>query len=169
MPTKTALDNARTGTPDGTLGIPIATLAAQEGGSIEIPGTFLLSDRIPDAPTADKNPATAADTATDMSSAGYGTSLVAVNNAGALSIFCSFENSAESITLRVIFYDSAGNPLFVSELLTFTPLVGFRLSASGHYMTEAQLVDTKGASKFKPYIVSKTNAIDDVKVWCCPL
>lgn len=172
MPSPSALDTLRTGTPDGSGGLLISSIVAQETGS-EIPAGVALSDRIADAPTADRATATAADSSTDMSTTVFagtaGANLKTVNNRGALAVWATFEATTDSATVRVVFYDAADNPLFVSPLLSFTPLSGFRLSAAGHYMTEVQLLDTYGASQFRPYIVSKGDAVNDVSVFAHPI
>lgn len=172
MPSPSALDTLRTGTPDGTGGLLIASVAAQETGS-EIPAGVALSDRIADAPTADRADATAADAATDMSTTAFagtaGADLKTVNNRGALAVWATFEATTDSCAVRIVYYDAADNPLFVSPLLTLVPLSGFRLSAAGAYMSEVQLVDTYGASQFRPYLVSKGDATNDVSVFAHPI
>lgn len=172
MPSPAALDTLRTGTPDGSSGLLISSIVAQETGS-EIPAGVALSDRIADGPTADRATATAADTATDMSTTDFagtaGANLKTVNNRGALAVWATFEAATDSAVVRIVFYDAADAPLFVSPALTITPIAGFRLSASGHYMSEVQLVDSYGASQFRPYIVSKGDAVNDVSVFAYPL
>lgn len=158
MSAPTALDSARTGTPDGINGIKIPTVLMQEDNTFEAPGGVALSDRIPAGPTADRAAVSSNDTATtDMSTAGFagssGANLLAVNNRGALVVWCEFANAAGSATVEIVFYDGSNNPLFVSEQLTFTAKTQ-RVSASGDYLSQVQMVDTYGASKYRPFVRS---------------
>lgn len=173
MSNPTALETIRTGTPDASNGLLIANISSQESATTEIPGGFALSDRIADAPSPDRDNATGNDTATtDMSTAGFagtsGANLKNINNRGALVVWCSFEASTDSATIRVVYYDAADNPLFVGPPLVFTPLAQ-RLSSSGHYMSEPQIVETYGASQYRPYIAAKGDAVNDVDVYCWPI
>ncbi len=158
MSAPTALDSARTGTPDGSAGVQIPTVLMQENSAFEAPGGVALSDRIPAGPTADRAAVSSNDTATtDMSTAGFagssGANLSAVNNRGALVVWCEFANSAGSATVEVVFYDASNNPLFVSEQLTFAAK-SQRVSSSGDYMSQVQMIDTYGASKYRPFVRS---------------
>jgi hypothetical protein len=172
MAAPTALDSARTGTPDGTYGILIATVPVQEGGGIEAPCGVALSDRIASSLAPDRANATAADTATDMSTTDFagasGANLTAVNNRGAIVVWCTFEASTDSATIRLVYYDAADAPLFVGPALSFTPLPQ-RLSAAGHYMSEPQIVESYGASKIRPYIAAKGDSTHDVDVYTHPV
>lgn len=172
MSNPTALETIRTGTPDGSNGLLIANISSQESATTEIPAGLALSDRIADAPTADRATATAADTATDMSTSGFagtgGANLKNINNRGAIVVWCSFEANTDSATVRIVYYDSADNPLFVGPALAFTPLTQ-RLSASGHYMSEPQIVESYGASQYRPYISAKGDATNDVSVFAHPI
>lgn len=152
MPAPTTLDSKN---PHSDM---TATIVAQEG-LVEIPTGVLLSARIPSSIAADRAGLTADDTATtDMSTAGFagtaGANLFAVNNCGAMSVWCEFANAAGSATVEIVFYDAADAPLFVSKQLTFTALTQ-RVSASGDYMTNPQLIDTCGASQYRPYLKVK--------------
>jgi hypothetical protein len=171
MAAPTTLDNARTGTPDGTLGVPIPTILTQDG-SHEAPGGFALTDRIPAAPSADRSLLTAADSATDMSTTVFagtsGANLFAINNRGALVVWCSFEASTDSATVRIVYYDASNNPLFVGPPLAFAPLAQ-RLSAAGHYMSAPQIVESYGASKYRPYLSTKGDAVNDVSIFAQPI
>lgn len=170
MPAPTALDSAKTSTPDAVDGIEIATVVAQTGIK-EIPAGVMLTDRIADAPAADRSGLSADDTGTtDMSTVGFagtaGANLFAVNNRGALVVWCEFANSAGSCTVEVVYYDSADNPLFVSRQLTFTALTQ-RVSASGDYMSNPQLLDTYGASQYRPYL--KVKGTGNVDIFAHPI
>jgi hypothetical protein len=156
MPAPPALDNARTGTPDGSSGIQIATVVVQEG-TFEAPAGIALTDRLAAGLTPDRNDISAVDTATDMSTTDFagssGANLFAINNRGAIVVWCTFDDAVASATVRLIYYDGSNNPLFVGPPLTFTALAQ-RISSSGHYMTEPQIVESYGASKCRPYLVT---------------
>lgn len=166
MSAPTALDSARTGTPDGTNGVKIPTVLMQEDGTLEAPGGVILSGAIAAAPSADRSGLTADDTGTtDMSTAGFagssGANLFSVHNRGALVVWCEFANSAGTATVEVVFYDSSNNPLFVSEQLTFAAKTQ-RVSASGDYLSQVQMIDTYGASKYRPFLRAKGTGNVDV-------
>lgn len=165
MSAPTALDNARTGTPDATNGVQIATVVAQEG-TIEIPGGIAFSDRIAAAPSAQRAGLTGDDTATtDMSTTAFagssGANLEAINNRGAIAVWCEFANSAGSATVRVVYYDTSNNPLFVGSALSFSALAQ-RVSASGDYMSEPQVVESYGASKYRCFLQAKGTGNVDI-------
>lgn len=162
MSSPTALETIRTGTPDGTNGLLIANISSQEGATTEIPGGVMLSDRIANGPSAHRSAVTAADSATDMSSAGFSSSgLDNVNNRGAVVVWCEFAASTGSAVVRPVFYDAAGTPapLNLGPVLTFVAS-DKRVSSGGDYMSEAQIVDTYGASKFKVYVEAVSGTTD---------
>lgn len=156
MPAPPALSSVRTGTPDNSTGIQIADIASQEDANIKAPGGICLSDRIASGPSADRSALSGDDSATtDVSSADFGsTGLVAINNRPSIVVWCTFPNAAGGALVELVFYDAAGAPLFVSEQLTFTAKTQ-RLSASGDYTSQPQLIDSYGASKFRPFLRSK--------------
>lgn len=162
MSSPTALETIRTGTPDGTNGLLIANISSQEGATTEIPGGVMLSDRIANGPSAHRSGIAADDTATDMSSAGFSSSgLDNINNRGALVIWCEFASGTGTAVVRPVFFDAAATPapLFLGPVLTFVAS-DKRVSNSGDYMSEAQIVETYGASKYKVYVESRTGTID---------
>lgn len=173
MSAATALETIRTGTPDGSNGLLIANISSQESATTEIPCGLALSDRVPQDPTAERNPATTADSATDMSDAASGfangVTLSAINNRGAIVVWCTFEASTDSATIRVIYYDAGGDPLFVGPALSFVPLAGFKETSSGPYLSEPQIVESYGASKFRPYIAAKGDSTNDLFVYAHPI
>lgn len=173
MAAPTALDSARTGTPDGTAGVPIPTVPMQEDSAKEAPCGISLSERIPSGQAADRANATAADTTADMSTTVFagaaGANLFNVNNRGALIVWCTFAAATTSVEVRVIYYDASNNPLFIGPVLSFAPSSAFRLSAAGHYMAEPQVVESYGASKIRPYIVSHSDAVNAVSVFSAPI
>ena len=172
MPAPTALDHARTGTPDDSGGIKIPTIVMQEDGTLEAPAGIALSDQIVGGTTPDRNDVTAADSATDMSTSGFagssGANLAPINNRGALVVWCTFEAATDSATVRLVYYDAADSPLFVGPALAFAALPQ-RLSASGHYMSEPQIVESYGAAQVRPYVVAKGDAVNDVDVYAQPV
>jgi len=170
MPAPSSLSADRTGTPDGSLGIQLADVASQEDGNKKIVSGLSLSDRIASGISADRSNLAAIDSNTDMSTADFagaaGANLLAVNNRGALAVWCNFYNAAGSAVVEIIFYDSANNPLFISEQLAFTAKTR-RLSSIGNYMSQVQIIDTCGASKYRPLL--KTIGTGNVDIYAHPL
>ena len=166
MSAPTALDSARTGTPDGTNGIKIPTVLLQEDSSFEAPGGIALSDRLGAGLSAQRSALSSDDTATtDMSTVAFagtsGANLEAINNRGAIVVWCEFANSAGAASVRVVYYDGSNNPLFGGPALTFTALTQ-RVSASGDYMSEPAIVESFGASKFRCFLASKGTGNVDI-------
>src|SRR5262245_11417969 len=125
MPAPTSLSAARTGTPDGSNGLQLAEIPSQEDSNKLLIGGFSVSDRIAAGPSPDRSGLSADDTGTtDMSTTAFagssGANLTAINNRGAVVVWCEFPNSAGSATVELVFYDSSNNPLFVSEQLFFS-------------------------------------------------
>lgn len=173
MPAPSDFGSLRTGTPDATNGLLLAKVGAQQGGSVEIPVGIAASQQIGDSPTPDRDDTTAADSKTDMSATtttGFidGVTLPTAKNAGAIALWATFATSTDAITVRMAYYDGSNNPLFMGPSYTITPLSGHRLSASGHYMSEVQLLESYGAKKFRPYIVSRVGS-GNVDVFAHPL
>lgn len=171
MAAPTAFESITTGDP-GASGEKIANISSQEDASIEIVGGFALSDRIPQDPSAERA-VTAADTATDMSDAASGfangVTLSAINNRGALVVWCTFEATTDSATIRIVYYDAGGDPLFVGPGLSFVPLSGFHETDAGVHLSEPQIVESYGASKFRPYVAAKGDATNDLNVYVHPI
>ncbi len=155
MPAPVSLSSNRTGTPDGTNGIQIPSVSSQEDSNLKILGGLSLSDRVAAGVSPDRSALSAADTATDMSTSGFGGSLLDVNNRGAILVWATFATANSTASVRVIYYDSSSNPLFVSELISLSGLTGFRVSAAGEYMSIPELVESYGASKYELYLVGK--------------
>jgi len=149
----TALDSARTGTPDASGGIKIPTILMREDATLEAPAGVALTDHIANGPTAHRAAVTIADTATDMSSVGFGTSTAVTNNRGAIAVWIEFANSAGSCTLRPVFYDDAGTPvpMALGPSLVFTASAK-RVSAAGDFMSEVKLIDSSGFKRFKMFV-----------------
>lgn len=170
MPAPTALESITTSDPGGS-GEKIANISSQEDGTIEIVGGVSFSDRIAAAPSADRSGLTGDDSGTvDMSTTAFagtaGANLTAINNRGALAVWCEFTNVAGEATVEVVFYDNSNNPLFVSEALSFTAKTQ-RVSATGDYMSQAQLVDTYGASKYRAFL--RTLGAGNVDIFAHPI
>lgn len=171
MTAPTSLSAARTGTPDGTDGLQLAELPSQEDSNKIIVGGVSLSDRIAAGLSADRAGLSSDDTGTtDMSTTafagGSGANLIATNNRGALIVWCEFANAAGSAIVEIVFYDSSNNPLFVSEQLTFGAKTQ-RKAAAGDYLSQAQVIDTYGASKYRPFLRSKGTG--DVDIYAQPV
>ena len=146
MPDPNTLEGLRTGTPDATNGHKLGAIAAQEDSTEKLPAGVAMSDVIGNAPAAHRSALSAVDTATDMSPSGFGTSTLKTGNRGAIVVWCEFANAAGSAVVRLVFYDDSGTlvPLFLGPALTFTADTK-RVSASGDYLSEAQLVDSGSA------------------------
>ena len=171
-----ALESITTGDP-GASGEKVANISSQEDGTIEIVGGFALSDRIPSslAPDVDTLTATTQVPAnSDLSDATWvgssGANLKAINNRGALSIWCHFEGATDSATLRVAYYDAADEPLFVGPALAFVP-TAYILDVADTpdmYVSEPQLVETYGASQYR-IMVTAYSGTNDLDVYSQPL
>lgn len=148
--------SSKTGTPDGTNGISIAMQDSQADTAEKLPAGLAVSDMIANGPTAHRSAVAAADSDTDMSSAGFGSSGQKLSdNRGAIPIWCEFSSAGATATVRLVYYDNAGTkaPMVIGPLLTFTA-TSKRVSAAGDYMTEIQMVESYGFAAFKVFIES---------------
>lgn len=177
MAAPTALETIRTGAPDNSTGLLIANISAQESGTTEIPASVLLSDRIASSLSADIANLTATTeepTSKDLSNSTWlgasGANLKAINNRGALVIWCHFEGASDSATLRVAYYDAADEPLFVGPALSFAPTAYILDTADtpDMYVSEPQIVETYGASQYR-IIVSAYSGTNDLDVYSQPI
>lgn len=143
----------RTGTPDGTSGIQIAMQDSQADSAEKLPAGIAASDMIANTPTAHRSAVAAADSATDMSSAGFGTSTKLSDNRGAIALWLEFTVASASTRVQVVYYDNAATPapMALGPVLTFTAAAK-RVSAAGDYMSEAKLVETYGYARFKVFV-----------------
>lgn len=165
-----ALDNARTGTPDNSLGIQIPTIVTQESASFEAPCGVSLSDAIPNTPSAHRANVTVDTAVVDMTSAGFGSSgLQNINNRGALLVWAVFATAGASCTLRPIWYDAATTPapMATGPVLAFTASAKTLAGSGNMYMSEAQIVDAMGFKKFKIYCESISAG--DVDIFAVPI
>lgn len=171
MPSPVATESVRTGTPDASGGIQVANISSQESSAREILAGVAFSDRIADAPAADRSGLTADDSATvDMSTVGFagsvGANLFAINNRGALVVWCEFANAGGAATVQIVYYDAANNPLFVGPPMSFNASAQ-RVAAAGDYLSQPVMAETYGASKYRPYL--KTKGTGNVDIFAHPV
>ena len=173
MPAPTALDSAKTGTPDATNGIQIGTVISAESTQIELPVGVSLSDHIASNLAAHRSTVAAPDTGPDMFDFGSTpTSAELINNRGALAIWMQFGCTCGRCTVSPIFYDNQSTPAPVAfgPQLTFIGNLGYLTSASGKALTRVQLVDTYGFRRFKIHLDSLTNSTTDgVNIYAVPV
>jgi len=165
MPDPVGFDSARTGAPDGTTGIFIPTILAMESTSLEIPTGIALTDVVTNTVLAHRAGIAGPDTATDMSSAGFGnTGTALTNNRGALVVWCEFGSSTAAALLTPVFYDNAAAqaPTALGLQMYFPANAAFRVSSGNDYMTAVQITDTYGFRRYKMYVNSLTNGSVDV-------
>ena len=175
MAAPTPLDDARTGTPDGTAGVKIATFIANETPCYEIPAGIALSDTIACALTPHRAALTTTDTNKDM--VGFGSSAACAEftrNRGALTVWAQFASSCGRATTRPIWFDSQTTPQPIGHgpSLSFTALELYAatgLSSCGDKLSQPQLLDTVGAGMFKLRLETLTNSSDGVDLFGVPV
>ena len=147
------LVGSRTGTPDVASGLKLATVSAREDASIQIASGIPLTDHLPNGPTAHRATVTTADSATDMSSVGFGTGTLPLNNRASLMLWTTFSAADGMCTLRPIYYDDAATPvpMALGNTIVFQATTR-RLSASGRYMSQAQGVVVPGFARVKIFV-----------------
>lgn len=155
--------SGKTGTPDAGSGIAIAMQDSQADAAEKLPVGIAASDMLANTPTAHRAAVAAADTATDLSSVGFGTGTKLTDNRGAVTAWSAFTVAAASMTGRFIFYDNAATPapMCVGPLLTFTASAR-RVSAAGAYVSEVKLVETYGFARCKFFVESISSGSVDV-------
>ncbi len=170
MPAPVTGETLRTGTPDGTLGARIFDIPLQENSSYKAVAGIHLSDQVAAVVSPDRSALSADDTTTTDMSAGAsgfalasGTGLVPIYNRGALAVWCTFASGVGvgAAVIEPVFYDASGTPLFVGEQLSFAAKTQ-RVTSSGNYMSQVQLCDTYGASKYRLFTRSKGSGNVDV-------
>lgn len=171
-----ALESITTGDP-GASGEKVANISSQEDATIEIVAGLALSDRIASSTAADVDTLTATTsvpTNSDLADSTWvgasGANLKAINNRGALVIWCHFEGSTDTATIRVGYYDAADVPLFVGPALTFVP-TSWKKDVSetpDMYVSEPQIVETYGASQYK-LLVTSYSGTNDLDVFAHPI
>ena len=148
--------------------MPLPAIVIAPGGTVTFAPTAVMT---PPEKTPVALSSVADDTGTtDMSTADFagasGANLLAVNNRGALVVWCEFADPAGSATVEVVFYDDADAPLFVSEQVSFVAK-SQRMAAAGDYLSQAQLVDTYGASQYRPFL--RTKGTGNVDIYAHPV
>lgn len=163
-----AFGSQRTGTPDGTNGIQIAMQDSQADANEKLPAGIAVSDMIANTPTAHRSAVAAADTATDLSSVGFGGSTKLSDNRGAITIWGEFTSAGASATCRVAYYDNAGTPapMCIGPAFTLAATTR-RVSAAGDYVSEPKMVETYGFARFKVFI--ETLSAGNIDVFAEPV
>jgi hypothetical protein len=130
----------------------------------KLPAGIAASDMIANGPTAHRSAVSTADTATDLSSAGFGSSGTKLSdNRGAITIWAEFSTSGASATCRVVYYDNASTPAPMCVGPAFTLAATMRrVSASGDYVSEPKMVETYGFARFKVFIETLSAGTIDV-------
>lgn len=167
MPGAAALDSLRTGTPDNSSGLKIASILSKDDSTIEIPAGFALVETLPNAPSAHRSSG-GADASTDMSSSGFGTSTELIENRGALIIWVEFATAGATCTLIPVWYDDSATPapMALGPSLTFTATAK-RVTSSGNYMSEAVIIDTHSFARYK--IFKETVSAGNIVVHATPV
>lgn len=163
-----AFGSQRTGTPDSTNGILIAMQDSQADANEKLPAGIAASDMIANGPSAHRSAVSAADTATDLSSAGFGGSTKLSDNRGAITIWGEFSSSGASATCRVAYYDNAGTPapMCIGQAFTLAATTR-RVAAAGDYVSEPKMVETFGFARFKVFI--ETLSAGNIDVFAEPV
>ena len=178
MAAPTSFDDARTGTPDGSAGIKLATLIANETTCFEIPVGVAMSDMIVCSCGPHRAAMTTTDTNKDM--VGFGSSNLGgscaefTRNRGALVIWAQFASSCGSATVRPIYFDAqtTPQPIGAGTVLSFTAVELYAatgLSSCGDKLSKPQLIDTAGAGMFKLRLETLTNSSDGVDIFGVPV
>jgi hypothetical protein len=164
MSDATALDSARTGTPDGSSGIKIPTILCQEDSTLEAPCGVSISDVISDSLSAHRAGITSDSGVTDMRVTGFGaTNVDRINNRGGLVVWVKFDSLANCV-LRPVWYNSAttSSPMCLGPLMAFTANAKLCDTSGKMYLSEAQIVETMGMKKFKLFLESLSSGIVDI-------
>jgi hypothetical protein len=143
----------RSGSPDTSAGVQLSTVPAQSDSNLSLPVGVAAKNTLGAKPAAHRSGLVGVDTATDMSSAGFGTSLYEINNDAELIVWgeANVSSGGVSITAIPVFYDTAGTPLFEGDTLILTPSTR-RVSATGKYLTAFQPISSMGADRVKMFI-----------------
>lgn len=150
---------ARGSTQDGTSGVPVAQCTNESGSGILSAGVAEGNKSTYTGQT--RSSQTSADTATtDLSTAGFagssGANLCDVSNALNIHISGQCSDDLETLTGRIIFYNSSDAPIGMSEIITLTSDSAVRVSSSGDYLAYVtpQLVDAGRATQARFYILT---------------
>lgn len=150
MPTGTA---ARASTADGTAGTQVAQATSEVAGS-GIVQTMVQEGNKSTYTDINRATITVVDSATDLSSSGFGVSLLTIGNALNISVRCTCDTPSKTLAGQVIFYDSSGNALSKSEGLSFTSDATLRITATGDYICQRTLMDVGQAVKARFFVTS---------------
>lgn len=143
----------RTGSPDTTNGVPLATIPSSENSSVFVPVNTLAVAAMGGKPAAHRTFLAAVDTATDLSSAGFGTSLYTVNNDAGLLVWGETSGTNSLVKFTPVWYDVNGLPLFVDQEYTLTG-TNKRVSSAGNFVSLPVSIGNRGLPKVKLYITS---------------
>lgn len=147
MPTSTAV---RASTQDGAAGTQVAQATNEVGtGAVQ---TIVPEGNKTTYSETSRTSLSAVDTATDMSTSGFGTSLIDIGNALSLHVRASCSAASKVLTGHLVFYDASSNPISISETITFNSDASDRLAAAGDYICQCTLIDARAARKCKFYV-----------------
>jgi hypothetical protein len=148
----------RTGTPDPTDGHQLTTVPSQADSTALLPVGVEASNNLGTKPSAHRSSVSAADSSTDMSSAGFGTGQYELNNDAYILVWGECTSPSGIATCIPIYYDNAGTPAPLFEGNEFTILSGVRrVSAAGNFMSPVQgPFRASGADKVKLYVKAIT-------------
>jgi hypothetical protein len=154
MPVSTA---ARASTADNTGGTQVAQ-STNEVATGPILQSVVVEGNKTSYAEASRTGLTAADSATDLSTAGFagsaGANLCDLGNALAVAVRATCSAAAAALTGRLALYDGSNNPIALSEVITLTTDATRRVSASGDYLAPRVLVDAGQARKARFYVES---------------
>lgn len=152
-----SLNATRASTVDGTAGLQVSTVTPEDGTAGVIQGTVALSNKTAYAEVA-RAPITAADVATDLSTAGFagssGANLFDIANCGVVQVRATCSSPSATLTGRLVFYDGSNVPVSLGDVaaITLTADATRRVSASGDYLAPRVLVDAGAARKARFFV-----------------
>ncbi len=147
--------SARGSTADATNGVQVAQ-STNEVGAGPILQTVVVEGNKTTYSEGSRTGLTTVDSATDLSSSGFGTSLIDLGNAARITLraTCSTGTSAPTLQGRLVHYDASGNVISVGELITFLADATRRITAAGDYVCPRWITDAGQARKVKFYVES---------------
>lgn len=152
-----SLSSIRASTQDGTNGTPVATAVNEDSGSNALQAVVSVGNKTTYA-EASRTGLTAADAPSggDLSSSGFGTSLVNAANALSANLRATCTVSGATLVGKLVHYDASGNPTGYGPAVTFTSDGTLRLSSSGDYVSQRVVQDLGAARQVKFFVVSVT-------------
>jgi hypothetical protein len=150
------LSVAKASTQDNSAGVPVATTTNEDGSAGNIGLTAQVGNKTIYAETS-RTGLTAADAPTggNMTSGGFGTSLIETGNMMQAMIRATCGTASATLKGRLAFYDSAGACIGISPQQTFISDATLRLgNASGDFIAPPVLVDLQGARQVKFFVDS---------------